>query len=196
MERSRSSRTSRAPRSLPRAERNCQPGRRANCSRQGSGLSIRAAERLLASCGSPASKRSWVRTSLLLWIVGAAPAGRALRDSSERPGRADRTHALAQEDASAPIGGRTTGFNRKEAWSAGRTARSPSPKRERPSPVRQVPIRAKVQHLAARGSGSLRREPSPKLRPKLVSTMSRFKTRVSYGTRFRRWSQGWRPDVP
>ena len=79
-----------------RAERNCHPGRRANCSRQGSGLSIRAAERLLASCGSPASKRSWVRTSLLLWIVGAAPAGRALRDSSERPGRADRTHAFAQ----------------------------------------------------------------------------------------------------
>jgi hypothetical protein len=99
MERSRSSRTSRAPRSLPRAERNCQPGRRANCSRQGSGLSIRAAERLLASCGSPASKRSWVRTSLLLWIVGAAPAGRALRHSSERPGRADRTHAPAHEQA-------------------------------------------------------------------------------------------------
>jgi hypothetical protein len=51
MERSRSSRTSQAPRSLPRAERNCQPGRRANCSRQGSCLSIRAPERLLASCG-------------------------------------------------------------------------------------------------------------------------------------------------
>jgi hypothetical protein len=73
---------------------------------------------------------------------------------SERPHRpwSTRTRAIAfaQEDASAPIGGRTTGFNRKEAWSAGRTARSPSPKRERPSPVRQVPIRAKVQHLADR----------------------------------------------
>jgi hypothetical protein len=32
--------------------------------------------------------------------------------------------------------------------------------------------------------------------PKLVSTMSPFKTRVSYGTRFRTCSQGWRPDVP
>jgi hypothetical protein len=104
LERSRSSRTSRAPRSLPRAERNCQPGRRANCSRQGSGLSIRAAERLLASCGSPASKRSWVRTSLLIWIVGAAPAGRALRHSSERPGRADRTHAPAHTQAPAVAG--------------------------------------------------------------------------------------------
>jgi hypothetical protein len=130
--------------------------------------------------------------------------------------------------------------NRKEAWSAGRIARSPSPKRERPSPVRQVPIRAKVQHLAdralrdpasRRGSAARRsRHASGRMQhdrvaaslsayeagrisrpggpaasgeshrqscvPKLVSTMSRFKTRVSYGTRFRTCSQGWRPDVP
>ena len=168
------------------------------------------------------------------------PPARSLCEDRADRRRQIRTLGFAQEDASAPIGERTTGFNRKEAWSAGRTARSPSPKRERPSPVRQVPIRAKVQHLAdralrdpaSRRGSAARRSPHASRRmqhdrvaaslsayeagrisrpggpaasgeshrqscvPKLVSTMSRFKTRVSYGTRFRRWSQGWRPDVP
>lgn len=48
---------------------------------------------------SRSSRTSPAPHSLLLWIVGAAPAGRALRHSSERPGRADRTHAPAQKQA-------------------------------------------------------------------------------------------------
>ena len=63
-----------------RAERNCLPGRRATAPDEARVCQIRAVERLLASRGSPASKRSWVRTSLLLRTVGAAPAGRVLCD--------------------------------------------------------------------------------------------------------------------
>src|ERR1019366_5240292 len=99
LERSRSSRTSRAPHLLPELSGTVSLGdERLLPTRLG--LSIRAVERLLASRGSPASKRSWVRTSLLLWTVGAAPAGRVLCDELERPLRRDRTHAPAQRQKS------------------------------------------------------------------------------------------------
>src|ERR1039457_4649030 len=49
--------------------------------------------------GGPPFTAHHVNCSCHLWIIGAAPAGRALRHSSERPGRADRTHAPAHEQA-------------------------------------------------------------------------------------------------
>jgi hypothetical protein len=86
-----------------RAERNCLPGRRATAPDEARVCQIRAVERLLASRGSPASKRSWVRTSLLLWTVGAAPAGRVLCHAPERQGRRIRrslsSPRLARPDA-------------------------------------------------------------------------------------------------
>jgi hypothetical protein len=52
--------------------------------------------RLLAPYGSPASKRSWVRTSLLLWMVGAGPAGRAHCRARRRPSDRDRANPFAR----------------------------------------------------------------------------------------------------